>query len=326
MLIIEKIKNFKNINNLVIGGAGFIGSHLIDKLISEGENVLCIDNLSTGNISNIRHLKENNKFHFIKYDIINEINSKIPIDKIWHLACPAAPNYYQINPLLTIKVNYQGTLNIVNLAKIWGSKVLFTSTSEVYGKTEKNPQFEDMPINLQTSSTRACYSEGKRIAETLLLASIKQYNLEIRIARIFNTYGSRISKNDGRVISTFINQSLQGKKITIFGDGLQTRSFCFISDLINGLNKLMKSKYSSPINLGNDEEISIFDLACLIRNKINSSISFEYKDLPNDDPQYRKPSLLLAKKYLNWAPIIPLSEGLDSLIDFYKKLEINKSI
>ena len=318
MLIINDQINVKVINNLVFGGAGFLGSHLIDKLLKKGENILCIDNFLTGKIENINHLKDNKKFFLIKHDVIEPIKSKIPIEKIWHLACPASPFYYQKNPLLTIRINYEGTFNILNLAKDFQSKLLFVSSSEIYGSTSVIPQDEKVLINLSTTSPRACYAEGKRIAETLINVFSKVNNLEIRLARIFNTYGPRLNINDGRVISNFINQSLRDKKLSIYGDGKQTRSFCYVDDMVSGLMRLMESTYSGPVNLGNEQEITIFDLASLIRNKINPNIKIEYCDLPVDDPRFRRPCIELAKNKLEWIPKIGLSEGLDRTINFFK--------
>ena len=310
--------NLKRINNLVSGGAGFLGSHLIDKLLAKGENVLCIDNFSTGKTDNIIHLKNNSNFFLIQHDVIQPFKSEIPIDKIWHLACPASPYQYQKDPLRTIRINYEGTFNILNLAKDFKSKLLFTSTSEVYGLSKGLTQNEDMLINLSTNSPRACYSEGKRIAETLVNVFGRINNLQIRLARVFNTYGPRLNTNDGRVISNFINQSLNNKKLTIYGEGLQTRSFCYVDDMVNGLIELMESEYSKPVNLGNDQEITIIDLAILIISKINPKISFEFSDLPTDDPTSRKPCLDIAKRELCWEAKIDLSEGLDKTISYFK--------
>ncbi len=318
MLIINDQINVNLINNLVFGGAGFLGSHLIDELLTKGENVLCIDNFLTGRIENINHLKDNKKFFFIKHDVIEPIKSKIPVEKIWHLACPASPLYYQKDPLLTIRINYEGTFNILNLAKEFQSKLLFVSSSEIYGSSSGISQNEKALINLSTTSPRACYAEGKRIAETLIDAFSKLNNLEIRLARIFNTYGPRLNINDGRVISNFINQSLKNKKITIYGDGKQTRSFCYVDDMVSGLVRLMNSSYSRPVNLGNEQETTIFDLALLIRNKINPNITIEYCDLPVDDPRFRRPCIDLAKNKIEWIPRIDLSEGLDKTIRFFK--------
>ena len=317
MINLSNLTGFKVINNIVFGGAGFLGSHLIDRILKNGENVLCIDNLSSGNLDNIIHLKNNKEFQFIEHDILEKLSSKISIDKIWHLACPASPDIYQNDPLETIRINYEGTFNILNLAKTHNSRILFTSTSEVYGNTKTNPQSENMPIVLSTCSPRACYSEGKRIAETLINLFRETYKLDTRIARIFNTYGPRLNVDDGRVIGNFIQQSLKEKKLTIYGDGKQTRSFCYVSDLIEGLLKLMQSNYCYPINIGNEEEISIIKLASLIRSKLNKEINFEYTNLPPDDPQCRKPSLEKAKKYINWNPKVSLSDGLNLTINSF---------
>ena len=325
MINLNEFTEFKVIENIVFGGAGFLGSHLIDKLLKDGENVLCIDNLSSGDFQNISHLKKNQKFLFINHDILEPVKSTILIHKIWHLASPASPFFYQNDPINTLRVNYEGTYNLLNLAKTHNSKVLFTSTSEVYGETKNNPQEENMPITLSTFSPRACYSEGKRIAETLMNSYRTKYGLNIRIARIFNTYGPRLNLNDGRVISNFIKQCSQNEKLTIYGDGSQTRSFCYVSDLIDGLKKLMKSSYCYPINIGNQEEISIIELADLIRNRINKEIIFEYGTLPLDDPKRRKPCLKKAKEYLKWHPKVNLIAGLNQTISSYKSTFTKKN-
>ena len=318
MLIINDQINEKVIDNLVLGGAGFLGSNLIDKLLTKGENVLCIDNFLTGKIQNINHLKDNKKFFFIKHDVIEQIKSKIPIEKIWHLACPASPSYYQKDPLMTIRINYEGTYNILKLAKDFQSKLLFVSSSEIYGSSNIIPQHEKVVINLSTTGPRACYAEGKRIAETLVDTFSNVNNLEIRLARIFNTYGPRLNIKDGRVMSNFINQSLRNQNLTIYGDGKQTRSFCFVDDTVRGLIKLMDSSYSKPVNIGNEQEITIFELALLIKNKINPNVKIEYCDLPVDEPRFRNPCIELAKNKLEWTPKINLSEGLDKTINFFK--------
>lgn len=320
MIHLEEFTKFKSIDNVVLGGAGFLGSHLVDRLLDDGQNVLCIDDLSSGKLENLNHLKDCQQFKYIKHNIVNAFYSKLPIKRVWHLASPAAPNIYQDNPLNTIKINYEGTLNALQLAKDHSSKFLFTSTSEIYGMTLTNPQYENMPINLSTSSPRACYSEGKRIAETLIKTFSDIYKLDTRIARIFNTYGPRISLDDGRVMGSFIKQGFCNKELTIFGDGLQTRSFCFVEDLIDGLTKLMDSGYINPMNLGNQEEIRILDLAILIKNKINPALNFKFLNLPKDDPILRKPSLDKASYYLNWKPKVSLSNGLNKTISFYKNL------
>ena len=318
MLIINTQTECKLINNLVLGGSGFLGSHLIDKLLKKGENVLCLDNFLTGKIENINHLKDNKNFFFIKHDVIEPIKSKIPIEKIWHLACPASPISYQKDPLLTIRINYEGTFNILNLANDFKSKLLFVSSSEIYGTSIIKPQNEKTLVNLSTTSPRACYAEGKRIAETLVDVFSKVNNIDVRLARIFNTYGPRLNINDGRVISNFINQSLKNKIITIYGDGKQTRSFCYVDDMVVGLINLMDSSYTGPVNLGNEEETTILELALLIKNKINPSIEIEYLDLPVDDPRFRNPCIERARTTLKWFPRIGLSEGLDKTINFFK--------
>ena len=322
MLDLKDFNNFGLINNIVFGGAGFLGSHLIDSLLQKGENVLCVDDLSSGDLDNLILAMNNKKFMFLKHDILEPIFFEKKIEKIWHLACPASPKIYQNDPLRTIRINYEGTINILNLAKRHNSKILFTSTSEIYGKTTTNPQIENMPVNLSTSSPRACYSEGKRIAETLISAFREENKLDVRVVRVFNTYGPRLNINDGRVIANFIKQSLSRKNLTIYGDGSQTRSFCYVGDLIEGLMKLMDSDYFYPINLGNDQEISIIELANLIKSKIDSKLSFEFCDLPFDDPKFRKPSLDKLTKIFDWYPKVNLSEGLDRTISYY----IDKSL
>ena len=318
MLNLKEFTNFEHIDNLVLGGAGFLGSHLVDKLLGKGENVLCLDNLSSGKIENIEFANKSKAFNFVKHDIIQPFDFKMPIKKIWHLASPASPDIYQENPINTIRVIYEGTYNALILAKCNSSKFLFASTSEVYGITKNRPQSENMDICLSTISPRACYSESKRLAETLVNSFNDNYLLETRIARIFNTYGPRVSLNDGRVIGSFIKQSLRNEELTIYGDGYQTRSFCYVKDLIEGLLILMESDYKYPINLGNQEEITIIKLANMIKEKINPTLNFKFRNLPIDDPLLRKPSLENAKNFLNWRPKVTLSEGLDNTINFYK--------
>ena len=317
MFDLKDFNHFSVINNIVFGGAGFLGSHLIDSLLQKGENVLCIDDLCSGDLDNLSLAMSNKKFMFLKHDILEPIYLEKKIEKIWHLACPASPKIYQKDPLRTIRINYEGTINILNLAKRHNSKILFTSTSEIYGITTTNPQIECMPVNLSTFSPRACYSEGKRIAETLISTFREENQLDVRIVRVFNTYGPRLNINDGRVIGNFIKQCLRRENLTIYGDGSQTRSFCYVDDLIEGLMKLMDSDYFYPINLGNDEEISIIELANLIKSKIDNKLSFEFCDLPFDDPKFRKPSLDKLTKIFDWYPRIKLSEGLDKTIIYY---------
>tara|TARA_Y100000589_G_C27126995_1_gene618963 strand:- start:187 stop:1107 length:921 start_codon:yes stop_codon:yes gene_type:complete len=306
------------LRNLVTGGAGFIGSHLIDSLINAGEEVICLDNYFTGSKSNISHHINNPLFELIRHDVTEPI--KLEIDQIWHLACPASPIHYQLNPIKTSKTSFMGTYNMLGLARRVGAKILIASTSEVYGDPEIHPQPESYCGSVNPIGVRSCYDEGKRIAESLCFDYKRMHDVEIRVARIFNTYGPRMHPNDGRVVSNFINQALNGESITIFGKGLQTRSFCYISDLIDGLIRLMNSNFSSPINIGNPEEYKIIDLANLVRSKINPNSTLVEKDLPQDDPTKRKPDIKLANEILNWSPQICLDTGIDKTIKYFKNL------
>ena len=312
--------NLKNnpLRNLVTGGAGFLGSHLIDRLIERGEKVICIDDLSTGNINNISHLLENDLFEFIEHDVINPI--KIDCDRLWHLACPASPIQYQKNPIKTTKTSFMGTYNMLEIALSNKARFLFASTSEIYGDPEVSPQDEQYKGCVNTIGTRSCYDEGKRVAESLCFDYLRTHNLEIRLARIFNTYGPRMAKNDGRVVSNFVCQSLLNESITIFGEGNQTRSFCYVDDLINGLLLIMDSNSTGPINLGNPNEFTINELAKIIKNKINNDLNIIYKPLPEDDPRQRKPDISRAKKELNWEPKHDINEGLDLTINYFKNI------
>ena len=320
MLNLNNTYKENKLENIVAGGAGFIGSHLIDFLLKKKENVLCIDDLSSGNYLNINHLKDNPKFNFIKFDIRKPIIFDGKIDKIWHLACQPSPNKYQSKPLLTIEVNYKGTLNLLKLATKTDAKILFTSTSEIYVNTFETPQYEEMSINLLTTSSRACYSEGKRLAETLFYVFARKYKTNVRVARLFNIYGPRLRIDDGRVLSNFINQALENKKLTIFGDGSQTRSFCFVSDLIIGLNKLIESDLTCPVNLGNNHEIRINDLAEILCTKLGKSLNYDYLDIDSDEPMRRKPSLEIAKRVLNWESKTPLELGLEKTIEYFRSI------
>ena len=304
------------------GGAGFLGSHLIDELIERGEKVICIDNLSTGNINNISHLLENDSFEFIEHDVINPIEQSC--DRIWHLACPASPIQYQKDPIKTTKTSFLGTYNMLGLALRNKARLLFASTSEVYGDPEVNPQKESYKGSVNPIGTRSCYDEGKRVAESLCFDYLRAHGVEIRIARIFNTYGPRMSKNDGRVVSNFICQSLQNESITIFGDGNQTRSFCYVDDLIQGLIKIMNSSSTGPLNLGNPNEITIHTLANKIKSKINEQADIIFKKLPEDDPKKRKPDISQAKDILNWEPKFDLDMGLDLTIKYFKGVMKNE--
>ena len=305
--------------NLITGGAGFIGSHLIDKLIEQGEEVICLDNFSTGSKENIKHCLKNPKFELIKFDVTEPI--RLEIDRIWHLACPASPIKYQKDPIKTLKTSFIGTFNMLGLAKRTKARFLMASTSEIYGDPEVHPQIENYNGNVNTLGTRSCYDEGKRVAETLCFDYKRMHSVDIKLVRIFNTYGPRMSIDDGRVVSNFIVQALQNKKLTIYGDGSQTRSFCYIDDLIDGLNKFMNSDFNGPLNLGNPFEITVEHLAHLVQKKINkSSNKLEYLKLPTDDPCKRKPSIELAKENLNWVPKVEINEGLEKTINYFKSI------
>ena len=305
--------------NLVTGGAGFLGSHLVDYLLGIGESVICVDNLFTGNKNNFKKWLNDPNFEFIRHDITEEIN--LEVGKIWHLACPASPVHYQFNPIKTAKTSFLGTYNMLGLAKRVKAKILFTSTSEIYGDPLVHPQPESYRGNVNTMGIRSCYDEGKRIAETLCFDYKRMHDLDIKVARIFNTYGPRMLPNDGRVISNFVFQALKNKRLTIYGQGTQTRSFCYVDDMINGLVKLMNSEISEPINLGNPDEFQIIDVANMIQDKLCINQEFEFKTLPQDDPLQRKPVIEKAEKLLNWKPTISLSEGLDKTISYFKNIK-----
>ncbi len=311
----------RNIRNLITGGAGFLGSHLIDKLLEKGEEVICLDNTFTGRKKNIQKWWDNHNFEFIRHDVTQPI--LLEVDKIWHLACPASPVHYQENPIKTSKTIFLGTYNMLGLANRLKAKFLLASTSEVYGDPEVHPQPENYRGSVNPIGLRSCYDEGKRIAECLCFDYKRMHNLDVKVARIFNTYGPRMLKNDGRVISNFIVQSLEGNSLTIYGSGNQTRSFCYVDDLISGLIKLMNSDQSGPINLGNTKEHKIIEIAQLIKSKINNELDFIFKPLPEDDPLQRKPNIELANKYLSWEPKVDLNEGLNRTINFFKK-ELNE--
>ena len=302
--------------NLVTGGSGFLGSHLSKTLLERGEEVICIDNFFTGTKKNIEPLMNHPKYELIRHDVTESI--KIEVDKIWHLACPASPIHYQFNPIKTTKTIFLGTHNMLGLAKRVGAKFLLASTSEVYGDPEEHPQKESYRGSVNTTGIRSCYDEGKRIAETLCSDYKRINGVDTKIMRIFNTYGPNMRFDDGRVVSNFIIQALKNEKITLYGDGEQTRSFCYVDDLIAGMNLLMESNYQKPINIGNPKEFSIKELAYLVRDLINPNLEFEYKDLPQDDPKQRKPSITLAKEVLNWEPKIELREGLIKTIKWFK--------
>lgn len=307
---------------IITGGAGFIGSNLCHRLINEGNKVICIDNLFTGNIDNIKDLLENPMFSFIEHDIINPIQIKGEINQIYHLACPASPPKYQLHPIYTSKINFLGTLNMLELAKNKNATILLTSTSEVYGEPTISPQDEEYRGNVNCIGKRSCYDEGKRIAETLMMDYHNYYNVDIRIVRIFNTYGPRMDINDGRVVTNFINQALKNEPITLYGTGEQTRSFCYIDDQLDGLISLMNSNYTQPINIGNDYEITVKKLADIVLELIQKNNSLIiYKPLPSDDPTNRRPNITRAKNILNWTPKHDLRTGLLKTIEYF----INKN-
>jgi UDP-glucuronate decarboxylase len=306
---------------LVTGGAGFIGSHLIDRLMKGQHEVICLDNFYTGTKRNIRHWIDHPNFELIRHDVTEPI--RLEVDQIYHLACPASPVHYQYNPIKTTKVNFLGTLNMLGLAKRVKAKFLLASTSEVYGDPEVHPQTEEYRGSVNTIGIRSCYDEGKRIAETLTFDYHREYNIDIRVARIFNTYGPRMLENDGRVVSNFISQSLRGNPLTIYGDGSQTRSFCYVENLVDGLIKLMEGERTGPINLGNPEEYTILELAQKVRDKINPTQEIVFKPLPQDDPRQRKPDITKATNWLGWQPTILLEEGLTKTIaDFQQRIEM----
>jgi UDP-glucuronate decarboxylase len=309
---------------LVTGGTGFIGNHLCRTLLNNGNYVICLDNNFTGNMNNIQDLIENPNFEFIEHDVINPIILDIEnsdIEQIYHLACPASPKAYQYDSIKTLKTNFLGTLNVLGLGKQSNSRVLLTSTSEVYGDPKINPQVEEYWGNVNPIGIRSCYDEGKRVAETLMMEYHNNHKVDIRIARIFNTYGPNMNKDDGRVVSNFINQMLENKDITIYGDGSQTRSFCYIDDTVNGLIKLMNNtKTIGPINIGNPNEITIKSLVDILLKMINTDSIITYMDLPCDDPTVRRPDITKAKDLLNWEPTIMLFNGLKKTIDYFTPL------
>jgi UDP-glucuronate decarboxylase len=301
---------------LVTGGAGFIGSHLIDRLMNQGHEVLCLDNFYTGSKQNILQWLDNPKFELIRHDVTEPI--RLEVDQVYHLACPASPVHYQFNPVKTIKTNVMGTLNMLGLAKRVKARFLLASTSEVYGDPDVHPQSEEYRGNVNCIGIRSCYDEGKRVAETLAFEYYREHKVDIRVARIFNTFGPRMQEQDGRVVSNFIVQSLKGTPLTVYGDGSQTRSFCYVSDLVEGLMRLMNGDFIGPVNLGNPGEYTILELAQIIQGMINPDTELIYKPLPEDDPKQRQPDITRAQTYLNWEPTIPLKEGLEMTIKDFK--------
>lgn len=303
---------------LVTGGAGFLGSNLCDRLIRGGNEVICVDNLYTGSKENIRHLLEHPNFEFIRHDVIQPLY--VEVDQIYNLACPASPPHYQHDPIKTAQTSVLGAMNMLGLAKRLNARILQASTSEVYGDPEVHPQPEHYRGNVNPIGIRSCYDEGKRMAETLFFDYHRQHNVEIKVMRIFNTYGPRMNPDDGRVVSNFIVQALRGDDITIYGDGKQTRSFCYVDDLIEGMYRLMNSDkdFTGPVNIGNPGEFTMLQLADLVLELTGSKSKLVYKPLPGDDPTQRKPIISLAKEKLDWEPIIPLREGLEKTIAYFK--------
>ena len=320
------IKNNKRKKILVTGGAGFIGSHLCEKLLNQAHEVICVDNFFTSTKSNISHLLDYENFEMIRHDITFPLY--LEVDEIYNLACPASPIHYQKNPVQTIKTNVHGAINMLGLAKRTKSKIFQASTSEVYGDPEISPQSETYLGRVNPIGLRACYDEGKRAAETLFFDYNREHSVDIKVARIFNTYGPKMSTNDGRVVSNFITQALLNKDITLYGDGSQTRSFCFIDDMVDGFIQFMSLDYSikGPINLGNPNEINIISLAKKIVNMTNSKSKIHEKKLPEDDPKKRKPDISLAKKLLNWKPETSLEQGLLKTITYFENLLKNGKI
>ncbi|OQX54829.1 MAG: NAD-dependent dehydratase [Candidatus Aminicenantes bacterium 4484_214] len=304
---------------LVTGGAGFLGSHLCERLLEEGHDVLCVDNFFSGSKENVRHLLANPYFELIRHDIIHPLF--VEVDEIYHLACPASPIHYQFNAIKTVKTNVLGTINMLGLAKRVKAKILLASSSEIYGNPEVHPQPEDYWGHVNPIGLRSCYDEGKRVAETLMMDYHRQNKVETKIARIFNSYGPRMALNDGRVISNFIIQSLKGEPLTVYGQGKQTRSFCYVDDIIEGLIQLMNTdSYPYPLNLGNPEEITIIELAKMIIDLTQSSSSLQFQPLPPDDPQRRCPDITKAKKILNWEPRTELDSGLKTTIQYFQEI------
>ena len=302
---------------LVTGGAGFIGSHLCERLVAEGDDVICLDNYYTGTKTNVQSLAELPNFELLRHDVTFPLY--VEVDEIFNLACPASPIHYQFDPVQTTKTSVHGAINMLGLAKRTGAKILQASTSEVYGDPKIHPQTEEYLGNVNPIGPRACYDEGKRCAETLFFDYYRQHEVNIRVARIFNTYGPRMHPNDGRVVSNFIIQALSGEPLTVYGDGSQTRSFCFVDDLVNGLMSLMKApdEIVGPINLGNPTELTIVQLAKMVIEIVGSKSIIEYRPLPQDDPMQRCPDISRAKDKLNWIPTVEVKEGLQKTIDHF---------
>ncbi len=304
---------------LVTGGAGFIGSHLCERLLLDGHDVVCLDNFFTGSKKNILHLLDSHSFELVRHDITEPI--LLEVDRIFNLACPASPVHYQYNPVKTVKTSVMGTINMLGLAKRVKARILQASTSEVYGDPNVHPQTEAYWGNVNPIGIRSCYDEGKRVAETLMMDYHRQNGVDIRIIRIFNTYGPRMAEHDGRVVSNFITQALRGEDITVYGDGSQTRSFCYASDLVEGIIRMMNCDgFIGPVNLGNPAETSILEFAERIITLTNSSSKVVFKPLPADDPKQRQPDITLAGEKLGWKPVVPVEEGLKKTIEYFAAL------
>lgn len=301
---------------LVTGGAGFIGSHLVERLLGQDHEVLCLDNYFTGSKANLGHLRDNPRLELIRHDVVNPI--MLEVDQIYHLACPASPVHYQYNPVKTIKTNVLGTLNMLGMAKRVKARILLASTSEIYGDPQVHPQKEDYWGNVNSIGLRSCYDEGKRVAETLMMDYHRQNRVDIRLPRIFNTFGPRMAINDGRVVSNFIVQALTGGEITIYGEGQQTRSFCYVSDLVEALMRLMNREgVHDPVNLGNPDEFTIMQLADKVRALIDTPSATSHRPLPPDDPGRRRPDITRARELLDWQPTVPLEQGLRQTIPYF---------
>jgi len=304
---------------LVTGGAGFIGSHLCERLLGDGHEVVCLDNFFTGSKKNIHHLLDNHSFELVRHDITEPI--LLEVDRIFNFACPASPVHYQYNPVKTVKTSVMGTINMLGLAKRVRARILQASTSEVYGDPQIHPQTEDYWGNVNPIGIRSCYDEGKRVAETLMMDYHRQNSVDIRIIRIFNTYGPKMAEHDGRVVSNFITQALRGEDITVYGDGSQTRSFCYVSDLVEGIIRMMECEgFIGPVNLGNPTETTILEFAERIINLTGSSSKIIFKPLPADDPKQRQPDITLAGEKFGWQPVVPVEEGLKKTIDYFSAL------
>lgn len=303
---------------LVTGGAGFIGSHLCERLLSENNEVICLDNFFTGRKSNIAALLDDKNFELIRHDVTEPI--LLEVDQIYNLACPASPVHYQYNPVKTVKTSVMGMINMLGMAKRVQARILQASTSEVYGDPLVHPQTEDYFGNVNPIGLRSCYDEGKRVAETLMMDYHRQNSVDTRIVRIFNTYGERMMENDGRVVSNFVVQALRGEELTVYGDGSQTRSFCYVSDLVDGLIRLMNAEAEDihlPVNIGNPGEFTMNELAAEIGKTIGTTIKIKYLPLPQDDPKQRKPNIDRANKLLGWSPTVPLAEGLERTVAYF---------